>query len=148
MITRWSDIDRMFEAMGLLQGRLDNMFTDFERSYGYGPNWGVSGNYPRTNLTDTGDAFELRAEVPGITKESLNIKIQGNYLEIGGERAVTTPEGYKVHRRERAAATFSRSLTLPADVNAEKVHAVLKDGILVLTLPKAEAAKPRQISIN
>ena len=61
---------------------------------------------------------------------------------------IETPEGFKPHRNERSAATFSRSFTLPDEVDAQKVDATLKDGILYLTLPKSEAAKPRQITIN
>lgn len=148
MFSRISDIDRMFDAMGLLKGRFDNIFNDFERSVGYEPNWSVMGNYPRTNLYDKGDRFELIAEVPGVSRDDLDLKIQGNYLEISGKREVTAPQGYRVHRSERGSATFTRSLTLPSDVDANKVDANLKDGMLVLTLPKSEAAKPRQISIK
>jgi HSP20 family protein len=106
------------------------------------------GNTPRTNLYDKGDTFELIAEVPGLSKEDLDVKIQGNYLEINGKREVKIPEGYRVHLSERGSASFTRSLTLPADVDSGKVSAALKDGLLILTLPKSEVAKPRQISIN
>lgn len=148
MFTRMSDIDRMFDAMGLLRGRLDNIFTDFDRSVGHGPGWTVGTSYPRTNLTDKGDHLELVAEVPGLTKDDLDIKIQGNYVEISGKREVKEPEGYRVHRSERGSATFTRSLTMPSDVDSDKVSAELKDGLLVLSMPKSEAAKPRQISIS
>ena len=148
MLARMSDIDRMFDAMGLLRGRLDNVFDEFDKTLGYGGNWSFAGNFPRTNLTDNGEHFELVAELPGLTKEDVNVKIQGNYLEISGERKVTAPDGYRAHRKERGSATFTRSLTLPADVDSEKVTATLNDGLLVLHLPKSEAAKPRQISIT
>ena len=148
MFARISDIDRMFDAMGLLRGRLGNVFSDFDKSVGYGDEWSATGSYPRTNLYDKGDLFKLIAEIPGLSKDQLNVKIQGNYLEISGNRQVNTPEGYQVHRNERGSASFTRSLTLPAEVDAGKVSATLKDGILVLTLPKSEIAKPRQISIN
>ena len=148
MFTRMSDIDKMFDAMGLLRGRFDNIFSEFDRSVGYGPNWSVISNYPRTNLYDKGDAFELVAEVPGLSSAELDVKIQGNYLEITGKREVKAPDGYRAHRNERGSASFTRSLTLPADVDSSKVTAALKDGLLVLSLPKAEAAKPRQISIS
>lgn len=148
MIARISDIDRMFDAMGLLRGRFDNIFDEFNRSVGYGSDWNAAGNYPRTNLYDKGDMFELVAEVPGLSKEDLDVKIQGNYLEINGKRQIKAPEGYRVHRSERSSASFTRSLTLPADVDSNKVSASLKDGLLVLSMPKSEAAKPRQISIN
>ena len=148
MFTRVSDIDKMFDAMGLLRGRFDNIFNEFDRSVGYGANWSVISNYPRTNLYDKGDVFELVAEVPGLTNDDLEVKIQGNYLEITGTREVKAPEGYRAHRSERGSASFTRSLTLPSDVDSSKVTAILKDGLLVLSLPKAEAAKPRQISIK
>lgn len=148
MYTRISDIDRMFDAMGLLRGRLGNVFSDFDRTLGHGTDWHVSGSYPRTNLYDKGDTFELVAEIPGLSKEELKVKIQGNYLEISGTREVNPPEGYQVHRSERGSSSFTRSLTLPADVDSDKVTATLENGILSLTLPKSETAKPRQISIN
>jgi HSP20 family protein len=148
MITRWSDIDRMFEAMGLLRGRLDSMYDDFDRSFAVDRGWGLTGNYPRTNMFDKGDHLELTAEIPGVAKSDLTIKIQGNYLEISGTRNASVPEGYSVHRRERGTTSFTRSFSLPSDIDAGKVTATLSDGILLLKLPKAEAAKPRQITIN
>lgn len=148
MFTRMSDIDRMFGAMDLLRNKMDRIFGDFDRPYLYEPAFAAVSNSPRTNLLDIGDRFEVHAEVPGISKDDLNIKIQGNYLEISGKRQIDTPEGYKVHRTERGASTFSRSFTLPDNVDAEKVEAAIKDGILYLSLPKSETAKPRQITIN
>jgi HSP20 family protein len=148
MFTRMSDIDRMFEAMGLLRGRLGHVFEDFDRSFDQHPGWLAGGNYPRTNLADRGEFLELIAEVPGLSKDDISVKIQGNYLEISGTRNVPVPEGYQVHRSERGSARFTRSLTLPADVDSDKVSASLKDGILELRMPKSEAAKPRQISIK
>jgi HSP20 family protein len=138
----------MFDAMGLLRGRFDNLFNEMELPTRWGSNWMVTTNFPSTNLYDLGDRFELIAEIPGISKEDIDVKIQGNYLEISGKREVNVPEGYRVHRSERGSASFTRSLTLPADVDSDKVSAALKDGILVLTLPKLEAAKPRQITIK
>lgn len=148
MWTRVSDFDRMFGSMDLLRSRMNRVFSEFDRSYGDDYRWRVVNGGPRTNLYDNGDQLLIKAEVPGLSKEDLTIKIQGNYLELSGTRKSDTPEGYKAHRVERGTASFTRSFTLPADINGEKVEAVLKDGILTLTLPKAEAAKPRQISIK
>ena len=86
--------------------------------------------------------------MPGVAKEDLQVKIQGNYLEINGTRKSDLPEGYTVHRTERGSSTFSRSFTLPYEVDADQVTATLKDGLLKMTLPKSETAKPRQISIS
>lgn len=148
MFTRISDIDRMFGAMDLLRNKMDRIFGDFDRSYDYWPGLTLKSNSPRTNLYEEGESFEIRAEVPGIAKEDLNVKIQGNYLEISGSRSRKIPEGYKIHRSEREADTFLRSFTLPNDIDSEKVEASLKDGILYLKLPKSEAAKPKQIAIG
>jgi HSP20 family protein len=103
---------------------------------------------PRTNLYDNGDSFQIIAEVAGLTKEDLNIRIQGNYLELSGKRRPDAPEGYKVHRVERDMTSFTRSFTLPTEVNADKIEAALQNGLLTLVLPKAEAAKPKQINIS
>lgn len=148
MFTRMSELDTMFGAMDLLRNKMDRIFTDFDVSRLYGPSFTLTGNMPRTNLLDNGETFEIYAEVPGIRAEDLDIKIQGNYLEISGNRTVTAPEGYKVHKNERSGSSFSRSFTLPEDVDADKVDATLKDGILHLVLSKSEAARPRQITIN
>ncbi len=148
MWTRVNDIDRMFGAMDLLRSRMNRLFSDFDRSYGGEYGWQLADGLPRTNLYDNGDRIEIKAEVPGLSKDDLNIKIQGNYLELNGSRKAEVPEGYKSHRMERGAFTFTRSFTLPSDVDAEKVEASLKDGILTLSLPKSEAAKPKQITVN
>ncbi|MBU1344879.1 MAG: Hsp20/alpha crystallin family protein [Proteobacteria bacterium] len=146
MFTRLSDIDRLFGTMNLLRNRLDNLYSDFDRSDSF--RWAIQGSVPRTNLYEDGEGFEIRAEVPGLAKEDLKVNIQGNYLEISGTRSSDAPKGYRIHKTERGADSFSRSLTLPTDVDATKVEATLKNGILYLTLPKAEAVKPKKITIG
>ena len=148
MWTRASDIDRMFGAMNLLHSRMNRLFTDFDRSYGTETGWRVSDGTPKTNLYDLGDKLRIMAELPGIAKEDLHVRIQGNYLELSGSRKSDAPEGYKAHRMERGSKTFTRSFTLPVDVDPERVEAVLKDGVLTMILPKMEAAKPKQITIS
>ena len=146
MFTRISDIDRLFGTMNLLQRKLDNFYGDYGRPSAY--RWELDSASPRTNLYELGDNFEIRAEVPGLEKEDLNVKIQGNYLEISGVRISDAPEGYKIHKTERGTGSFSRSFTLPSDVDASRVEATLKDGVLYLSLPKSEAAKPKKITIG
>lgn len=148
MFTRMNEIDRMFGAMDLLRIRMDRLFNEMDRPYLHRPAFTLGTNAPRINLLESGDKFEVRAELPGISKDDISIKIQGNYLEISGKRKIENPEGFNPHRKERSATAFSRSFTLPDEVDAEKVDAALKDGILYLTLPKSEAAKPRQIAVN
>lgn len=147
MWTRVNDIDRMFGALDLLRSQMNRLYTDFDSFYEGDSTWRATNGMPRTNLYDDGNQFAIQAEVPGMTKDDISIKIQGNYLELSGTRKSDAPEGYKAHRIEREAASFTRSFTLPSEVDAEKVNASLKNGILSLTLPKAEAAKPKQVFI-
>jgi HSP20 family protein len=142
------DLDRMFGTMDLIQERLDRLFNESSSSYGYSPLWAVSDTFPKTNLYDKGEFFEILAEIPGFSKDDLNIKIQGNYLEMRGDGKDDTPDGYSTHRTERGVTNFSRSFTLPADVDANRVEAALKNGIMTLRLPKTEAARPKQIEIK
>lgn len=148
MWTRMRDFDRMFQAMDLLQSRLNGIFQYYDRPGLPGNLWGMSEVGPRTNMYDTGDALEIRLEVPGVRREDLSIKLQGNYLEIKGGRRAEVPDGYTSHRRERGANSFTRSFTLPSEVDNAKLEATLKDGVLTLVLGKAEPAKPKQITIN
>lgn len=148
MWTRINEFDRMFHAMDILQSHLNGIFQNVDRYRPTASTWSIAEASPRTNLYDVGDRLEVRVEVPGIAKDDLSIKIQGNYLEISGTRKTDNPEGYKAHRIERGESTFTRSFTLPTEVETTKVEAALKDGILTLRLPKIEPAKPKQIVIN
>jgi len=143
----WPDLDSFLGSMNLLRNRMDRLFGDFDRSWFLLPGE-TADNYPRTNFIDDGAHLTIEAEVPGFTRDELNIRIEGNYLEMSGNRNDHTPEGYTSQRRERQATGFSRSFTLPADIDHDRVAAFLKNGILTLTLPKAEATKPRQIKIK
>lgn len=148
MWTRWSDFDRLFNTMDLLQNRMNRLYPGLGRTGVFPSIWDVSQGGPRANLYDSGDHLKMLIEVPGIAKEDLNIKVQGNYLEISGSRKSDAPEGYSAQRVERGTTEFTRSVTLPSDVDTNKVEAHLTNGILTLKLPKTETAKPKQISIG
>ncbi len=108
-----------------------------------------SGIFPPVNITQDDDNFYLRAEVPGIKPSELSISAVRNRVSLSGKREIQ-PEHERVsyHRRERAEGSFNRTVTLPTEVDAARVDARYADGILALTLPKAEAAKPRQITVR
>jgi HSP20 family protein len=148
MLMRLSDIDRMFNAMDLLQSRMDRMSSDYGGSRTFLSGRNKPHTSPGTNLYDAGGKLEMKMEVPGIAKEDLTLKIQGNYLEVSGNRKSDTPEGYSSHRVERGTTSFTRSFTLPSDVDSSKVEAQLANGLLTIVLPKSEAARPKQIAIN
>ena len=87
-------------------------------------------------------------EVPGVQMSNIEINVVGNELSIKGKRECGCGEGVTIHRQERGSGEFSRFLTLPVAIDAEKVEAVLKNGVLTIKLPKAEAAKPRRIEVK
>jgi len=106
-----------------------------------------AGVFPPMNITQDNDNFYVRAEVPGVKPSELSISAVRNRLSIAGKREIER-ERASYHRRERAEGSFNRTVTLPAEVDAERVEAKYADGILSLTLPKAEVAKPRQIKVR
>ncbi|KPK14986.1 MAG: hypothetical protein AMJ62_11100 [Myxococcales bacterium SG8_38] len=101
------------------------------------------------DIREEGDAFYVDAEVPGVSAEDIKVDVEKNVLTISGERKVEKEETEGSYRRvERQYGSFSRSFTLPETVNADAIHADLKNGVLTLRLPKKEAPKPRAIPVN
>jgi HSP20 family protein len=108
-----------------------------------------AGVFPPLNITQDDDNFYLRAEVPGIKPNELSISAIRNRVSVAGTREIQREhERVSYHRKERAEGSFNRTVTLPTEVDAERVDARYADGILTLTLPKAEEAKPRQITVR
>jgi len=108
-----------------------------------------AGVFPPVNLTEDKENFYLRAELPGMKTEDLDIQATGNSISISGERKMPEEDANaKVHRRERDAGRFSRMIKLPGEIEVGKINATLKNGILTVTIPKSEAEKPRQIEIK
>jgi HSP20 family protein len=108
-----------------------------------------SGVFPPVNVTQDGDNFYVRAEVPGIKASELSITAVKNRLTIAGKREIPTEhERVSYHRKERPEGSFNRTLTLPSELDVERIEARYTDGVLSLQLPKAEAAKPRVINVR
>ena len=160
MMMRISDVDRTFAAMDELRRKMDRVFDDYEDRGDQGParaawfspfEFGLSrpvATWPRISVYDTGAALVLYADVPGLKESDIKIEIAQDVLSLSGERKADVPEGYAVHRRERAPVTFARSLTLPSKVDVEKATATVTDGLLTLTLPKTPESQPRQIAVK
>ncbi len=105
--------------------------------------------FPPVVVSEDKDNFYVRAELPGVDPKDINISVVGKTLTIEGERKPPeVGEGARYHRREREYVRFSRVIGLPADVEPSKVEAKAKDGVLTVVLPKAEAAKPKQITVK
>lgn len=109
----------------------------------------TAGWAPALDLYDQDEHYTVTLEVPGLAKENLHLSYHEGVLTVTGERPQpVTPEDGKTFRSERVFGKFQRSVTLPGQVDADRISAGYKDGILTVTLPKAEAAKPRQIQVN
>lgn len=109
----------------------------------------AAGVFPLMNVTEDKDNYYVRAELPGIKADQLEISVTGDTLSVSGERKLPVEDDKaQYHRREREAGRFSRIVTLPGQLNTGKVEASCTDGVLTVTLPKAEAAKPRQIAVK
>ena len=104
---------------------------------------------PALDVYEDSNSITVRAEVPGMKKEDLDISLHENVITISGERKnEKTYEGRKTSREERSLGRFTRSIHLPKPVDASKVKASYRDGVLTVVLPKAEGARPRQINVQ
>lgn len=112
------------------------------------PGTSGSGSYPPMNIFREGDDLVIITEIPGVRKEDLQIQVHENTLRIAGSKQVAYGDGVSMHRRERLAGRFDRSIALPIEIDAQQVRAEYRDGILALHLPRAERSKPRSISVN
>ncbi len=113
--------------------------TDAEESY-----W-----MPTVDVSETENDFEIRAELPGVSESDVNVSVTDNRLTVKGEkRQETETDGKNYHRVERRYGSFQRSFTLPRNVETSNIKAGFTDGVLTLTIPKAEEAKPTEIPIS
>jgi HSP20 family protein len=139
----WGEFERMRREMDSLV----NLFSRQGRTWS--PLWRETKIFPLLNVIEKTDSFLVTAEIPGMKTEDLEIKVEGDTLNLKGERKPETIEQEaSYHRRERATGTFQRSLTLPAKVDAEKVTANYKNGVLTVTLTKAKEALPKEITVT
>ncbi len=146
MLTRFVDFDRSFDLMDELRRRMNRVWDDFEPARGGLER--ASAAWPKVNVYDAGASLVVKADVPGMSDKDLTVNLDDGTLTIAGERKADAPKGYSVHRQERGALRFSRSLTLPCRVDGEKTTAVVKDGVLTVTLAKTPDAQPRRIAVR
>ncbi|MDH3442454.1 MAG: Hsp20/alpha crystallin family protein [Deltaproteobacteria bacterium] len=144
-----------FQGIEALRREIDKAFEDYNSgespSYraaflpGRGPR-----RYPLINLLEDKDNLRIEALTPGVDPQSLNVTVVQNRLTVSGEKSRVSndvrPEAF--HRSERASGKFVRSLDLPLEVDAAAIEAEYKNGLLIVTLPKAEKAKPKQIQVK
>lgn len=143
-ISRWTPTASMLTNRDPFFRLFDTFFSDAQGEDVANRSW-----MPPVDIQETEDGYRLTAELPGLTKEDINITLENNVLRLSGERKFqkdVKKENY--HRIERSYGTFSRSFVLPQQVNSDKVEAAFENGLLTLTVPKAEQAKPRKITIS
>ncbi|MGC3969703.1 MAG: Hsp20/alpha crystallin family protein [Pirellulales bacterium] len=136
------------QSFGQARREMDRVFGEVFGPVGTALDRLGVGGFPSLNVWEEADVLHAEAELPGVKSEDLDISVVGKQLTLRGRRGGPAVEQAVYHRRERAGGEFSRTVTLPYEVDADKVEASLVDGVLKLTLPKAEAAKPRKIAIN
>ena len=104
---------------------------------------------PSVDVSETDDTFEVRAELPGVAKDDLHVSVKDNLLTLSGEKRQENVDDTQNYRRvERRYGSFERRFTLPADVNTDDIKAEYTDGVLTLSIPKPEAAKPTEVPIT
>ena len=148
-IVRWEP----FRNLVSLQDRMNRIFDDAARGArrpDEDDDWALGGSWaPAVDIFEKDGNIVLKAELPGVEVKDVDIRVENNTLSLRGERKLeneVTRENY--HRVERAYGSFARSFTLPNVVDTEKIKAEFKDGVLQLTLPKRDEAKPKQIQVS
>jgi HSP20 family protein len=141
MITTFADpFDALFNLQRALEGRLASDWLH-DQTTSQGP-------FPPINVFQQGGDILAIIELPGIEKDSLTVQAKENTIRIAGKKSVTYPDGVSVHRRERMSGEFDRTLSLPVQLDPDRIKAVHRDGVLALLLPRSERDKPRSIQIS
>jgi HSP20 family protein len=143
-MTVWPSLDRWSALRNDLNSLFEMPFwSDLGRAGQLFTGWS-----PALDLYQSADKLTAVVELPGMRKEEIEISLHDGTLTINGECKRESANGEKAERTERYIGTFRRSITLPCPVDANKVSATYRDGILTVTLPKAEEAKPKQIAVS
>ena len=107
-----------------------------------------AGAFPPVNLYETANEYVLTAELPGLRGDDIDVSVERNRVTLRGERKIEHPSDASLHRVERQAGVFRRTVELPVDVDADEAQAVYQDGVLTLQIPKTVAHQPRQIAVK
>jgi HSP20 family protein len=127
----------MFGPLSELTNRMEWLREELEPAFS-----------PALNVFEDGDSLVVEAEVPGLKAGDVEVSFDNGELTLKGEKKTVVKENAPVYRRERLSGAFTRSLTVPWEIMVDKISAEMKDGVLTVTLPKAEAAKPRKVAIQ
>jgi HSP20 family protein len=134
-----------FAPLLRLQTDMNRMFEDFFQDMPTRRPYGQA--YPHMNLWEDGDAAYIETDLPGLRLEDLDVSVRGNEVTIAGARNIADQKDAAWHRRERSHGEFTRTLQIPWTIDADKVQATLRDGVLTVRLPKSESAKPKKVKV-
>jgi len=138
-----------FHQLSSLREEIDRLFDQPLDTYNTPTQFWLGGGWPSVDLYEDHDKLFVKVEVPGMEKEDIDISLHDGVLAISGERkAEEKYDNAETHRTERFVGHFRRALSLPIAVQADKASANYQDGVLTITLPKAEEAKPKQIQVQ
>ncbi len=142
-VTSWSPMRDLLNMQHEIGRVFDSLFSDYD-SGSFVSQWA-----PRIDVMEHGDAYVIKAELPGVSKNDVKITLQDNVLTLRGEKKQEKEEkDLNFYRVERAYGTFERSFTLPTGVKNDRIDATYRDGVLTITLPKVEEAKPKEIEVK
>lgn len=149
-IASWTPMADLSTDLFSMQDEINRVFDRFFSRGGTENNdLKVNSWYPSVDVSEKDDAFVMKAELPGVSKEDVKITLKENILTIHGEKKREKEENDKNYfRTERVYGSFQRTFTLPSSVRAEKIEAHFNDGVLTIEIPKAEEAKPKEIEVR
>jgi HSP20 family protein len=137
----WPEFEPQMRTLDALRQRMDQAFAEA------GSNAGTDTWQPRAVATETDAGYSLTLDVPGFADKDIQVTVHGNDVTIQGNLQTEWPSDWTAHRLERGNLNFARKFTLPTAIEADSATAAVQNGVLNVTLPKAAAARPRQISV-
>jgi HSP20 family protein len=146
---RLLDVSRLMESPGLFRGFRQEMDRLWDEVFGGGDGGQQEWFAPRVNIAETEKVYEISLELPGVKPEDFAVEVKDGHLWISGHRKEETrEEGKTYHRVESQYGEFHRAIPLDESIDADKIEATYKDGVLHLTIPKEESAQPRRIEVK
>jgi len=138
----WWETPNVFNELTRIKRELEQVWDRPQASPGH------QGVFPLVNIYDNGEVYRIRAEIPGVEPSSLEVSATADSVVVKGERKDSRPEKASFHRRERDFGTFNRSIQLAQTISPDKVQASFQNGVLLVTVPRAEESKPRKVKVE